>query len=67
MTKKSYAERKYSNPVSWAEICRTLKIFGYMNGHSKAEAFRVRKLLVKRIKQGKAEQIGRGRYRAIYR
>jgi hypothetical protein len=38
-----------------------------MNGHSKAEAFRVRKLLVKRIKQGKAEQIDRGRYRAIYR
>jgi len=34
---------------------------------SKAESFRIRKLLVKRIEQGKAEQLDRGLYRQIYR
>ncbi len=47
-------------------MCRTLRIFEIMNGGSKAEAFRIRALLVKRIKQGKAEQINRGLYRAVY-
>jgi hypothetical protein len=65
--KKSTANRKYGNPVSWSDMCRTLRIFGFMKGGSKAESFRIRKLLVKRIEQGKAEQLDRGLYRQIYR
>jgi hypothetical protein len=38
-----------------------------MNDRSKAEAFRIRKMLTKRIDEGKAQQIGRGRYREIKR
>jgi hypothetical protein len=30
--KKSTANRKYGNPVSWSDMCRTLRIFGFMNG-----------------------------------
>jgi hypothetical protein len=64
--KKSTAKRKFGNPVSWAAMCRTLRIFGYMRDTSKAEAFRINKLLKNRIEQGNAERVGRGRYRQIY-
>ena len=60
------SKRKYGPAVKWADMCRTLLIFGYMHDTSKAEAFRINTLLKKRIKQGKAERIGPGRYRQIY-
>jgi len=51
--------------VRWADICRTLRMFGYMEDYSKAECLRVNAELRKLIKKGRVEQVGRGRYRRI--
>ena len=53
------------NSLGAADMTRTLKITGYMNGHGKAEAFRISELIEKRCAEGKAEKIGRGLYREI--
>jgi hypothetical protein len=50
------------SPVRWVDICRSLRIMGYMKDFSKAECFRVANELKKRVEAGEARKIKRGTY-----
>jgi len=49
-------------PVRWADLCRSLRVMGYMKNFTKAECFRVAKQLQKRVDDGKAVRLKRGLY-----
>jgi hypothetical protein len=46
--------------MRWNEICRAALILGVIDGYSKGECLKVRKLCMKRVTEGKAkyEKIG---------
>jgi hypothetical protein len=50
-------------PVHWADMCRTLLMFGLMKDTSKNECLRVYMRLKRRIDEGKVERSARGVYR----
>jgi hypothetical protein len=50
------------SPVRWVDICRSLRIMGYMKDFSKSECLRVANDLKKRVKAGEARKIKRGSY-----
>jgi hypothetical protein len=56
-----------SDPVRWVDICRVMRMMGYMEDYSKGECLRVHKQLKAQVKAGKARKIRRGLYQAIYR
>jgi hypothetical protein len=58
--KDSAEEVRVACKLHWADMCRTLRIFGYMDNYSKAECLRINRLLKKAIKEGRAEQVSRG-------
>lgn len=49
-------------PIRWKDICRSLYMTGQMKDFSKAECFRIKKLLDAQMESGAVEQIGRGVY-----
>ncbi len=51
-----------SAPIHWSAICRSLYMTGQMKDFSKAERWRVRKLLLSQLELGKAERTARGIY-----
>jgi hypothetical protein len=58
-------ERRESQIVRWADICKVLRLMGEMKSFSKTECLQVNKRLVEQIKKGKVEKVSRGRYRMI--
>ena len=52
-------------PVHWVDICRIMRIMGFMNDFSKGECLRIAALLKKQIKAGAAKKLSRGVYAAV--
>ena len=51
--------------IHWADMCRTLRIFGHMEDYSKGECYRIHGLLKQAIADGRVERVKRGVYRRI--
>ena len=58
-----------NKPVRWGDICRVMRMFGYIDDFSKADGMRVRHQLVKLIEAGRVEQVTRNgqAIRGLYR
>jgi hypothetical protein len=54
--------REKTAPIHWNAICRSLYMTGHMKGFSKAECWRVRKLLLAQMRVGNVEQAARWVY-----
>jgi hypothetical protein len=54
--------KEKSAPIRWSTICRSLFMVGLMKDFTKAECWRVRKMLASKLEDGTVEQIDRGLY-----
>jgi hypothetical protein len=54
--------KEKSAPIRWSIICRSLYMVGLMKDFTKAECWRVRKMLLSKLEEGTVEQLERGLY-----
>jgi hypothetical protein len=52
--------------LHWADMMRTLRLFGHVKDFSKQEGIRVARLLKEQVEKGNAVRVKRGRYRVEY-
>jgi hypothetical protein len=54
--------KEKSAPIRWSTICRSLFMVGLMKDFTKAECWRVRKMLVSKLDDDTVERLERGLY-----
>jgi hypothetical protein len=57
----------WTQPVRWKDIHRSAIILGLIPSNTQGDNMRVRALLLKRISEGKVQQLTHGQPKALYR